>query len=422
MGEIKSLSEKQSQKAAPAKKSQDSNNAGEAVLLDSRSSTFQLKKFQEAAQESGRGTGLSQLQTKSSNHTGTSRVAQLQGLSDTRIASEQSALIQKKENNTGIPDGLKSGMESVSGISLNDVTVHRNSDKPAQLQAHAFAQGTDIHLGPGQEKHLPHEAWHVVQQKQGRVQATTQGNGNVPINDNPSLEKEATQMGQKALKESNSGIPKLKNATVSSNATAQLMTNEEFFAAMGDTGKRSFDAADAFGAFDDLKNRKESATNFVQSEAEGQIHGFMSGSKAFAGTGLAGGYHKMNDGAAGPQGVQIQKEHEKHKSNAAREANPLEWAASQAIGAASGFVSESAGAAATALSGGMPGVGTVAEKGVSALMGMGADFFKGKSEKGSNPYSPFYNEEDMADSNEFVGKESFSDGFMRSLGFGKKKK
>ena len=26
----------------------------------------------------------------------------------------------------------------------------------------------DIHLGPGQEKHLPHEAWHVVQQKQGQ--------------------------------------------------------------------------------------------------------------------------------------------------------------------------------------------------------------------------------------------------------------
>ncbi len=183
-----------------------------------------------------------------------------------------------------------------------------------------------------------------------------------------------------------------------------------------------FNAGDAVGAFDDIKNRKESATNFVQSEAEGQIHGFMSGSKAFAGTGFAGGYHKMNDGAAGPQGVQIQKEHEKHKSNAAREANPLEWAASQAIGAASGFVSESAGAAVTALSGGMPGVGTVTEKGVGALMGMGANYFKEKSEKGSFSYSPFYDEEDMANSNEFVGKESFSDGFKRSLGFGKKKK
>jgi len=51
--------------------------------------------------------------------------------------------------------------------------VHYNSDKPAQLQAHAYAQGTDIHLASGQEKHLPHEAWHVVQQKQGRVKPTT---------------------------------------------------------------------------------------------------------------------------------------------------------------------------------------------------------------------------------------------------------
>ena len=198
MGEFKSPSEKQSQKATPAKKSQDSSNVGEADFLDSRSSTFQLKKFQEAAQESDRGSGISSLQTKSSNHTGASRVAQLQGMSDTRTASAQSGLIQKKENKTGIPDGLKAGMESVSGLSLNDVSVHRNSDKPAQLQAHAYAQGTDVHLAPGQEKHLPHELGHVVQQKQGRVAPTTQLKGQVPINDSTSLEKEADTLGAKA--------------------------------------------------------------------------------------------------------------------------------------------------------------------------------------------------------------------------------
>jgi hypothetical protein len=198
MGEFKSPSEKQSAKATPAKKSQESSSAGEADFLDSRSSTFQLKKFQEAAQESGRGSGISQLQTKSSNHTGTSRVAQLQGLSDTRTASAQPGLIQKKENKTGIPDGLKAGMESVSGMSLNDVSVHRNSDKPAQLQAHAYAQGTDVHLAPGQEKHLPHELGHVVQQKQGRVAPTVQLKGQTPVNDSPSLEKEADTLGAKA--------------------------------------------------------------------------------------------------------------------------------------------------------------------------------------------------------------------------------
>ncbi|MGQ3215170.1 eCIS core domain-containing protein [Shinella sp.] len=75
-------------------------------------------------------------------------------------------------NNTGLPDNLKSGVESLSGMSLDNVRVHYNSSKPAQLNAHAYAQGSEIHLAPGQERHVPHEAWHVVQQRQGRVKPT----------------------------------------------------------------------------------------------------------------------------------------------------------------------------------------------------------------------------------------------------------
>jgi len=126
--------------------------------------------------------------------------AQLQQLQ--KIANEHSATqptIQQKKNNTGLPDNLKSGIENLSGFSMDDVKVHRNSDKPAQLNAHAYAQGTDIHLAPGQEKHLPHEAWHVVQQKQGRVQPTKELKGKVNINDDSGLEKEADVMGAKAL-------------------------------------------------------------------------------------------------------------------------------------------------------------------------------------------------------------------------------
>jgi hypothetical protein len=74
-----------------------------------------------------------------------------------------------------LPDELKTGMENLSGYSMDNVKVHYNSDKPAQLQAHAYAQGSHIHLGLGIEKHLPHEAWHVVQQKQGRVKPTISG-------------------------------------------------------------------------------------------------------------------------------------------------------------------------------------------------------------------------------------------------------
>lgn len=50
--------------------------------------------------------------------------------------------------------------------------VHYNSPVPAQFNAKAYAHGNDIRVGPGQARHLPHEAWHVVQQKQGRVSDT----------------------------------------------------------------------------------------------------------------------------------------------------------------------------------------------------------------------------------------------------------
>ena len=110
-----------------------------------------------------------------------------------------SAPIQRSGNGEALPSNLQSGVEKLSGQDMSDVSVHKNSDKPAQLNAHAYAQGTDIHLGPGQEKHLPHEAWHVAQQKQGRVAATKQLKSSVPINDDDSLENEADVMGQKAL-------------------------------------------------------------------------------------------------------------------------------------------------------------------------------------------------------------------------------
>ena len=102
-------------------------------------------------------------------------------------------------NRTGLPDQLKSGVESLSGISLDDVNVHYNSAKPAQLNALAYAQGTDIHVAPGQEQHLPHEAWHIVQQKQGRVKPTMQMKAGVSVNDDPGLEKEADVMGCRAM-------------------------------------------------------------------------------------------------------------------------------------------------------------------------------------------------------------------------------
>lgn len=103
-------------------------------------------------------------------------------------------LQMKQENRTGMPDHLKAGVESLSGMDMSNVRVHYNSDKPAGLGALAYTQGTDIHVAPGQERYLPHEAWHVVQQAQGRVQPTMQLRG-VSVNDDAGLEQEADTMG-----------------------------------------------------------------------------------------------------------------------------------------------------------------------------------------------------------------------------------
>lgn len=107
------------------------------------------------------------------------------------------AAARKEPNRTGLPDRVKAGVESLSGVALDDVRVHYGSSKPAALQAKAYTQGSEIHVAPGEERHLPHEAWHVAQQKKGRMKATTQAKG-VPINDDSRLEREADAMGARA--------------------------------------------------------------------------------------------------------------------------------------------------------------------------------------------------------------------------------
>ncbi|MBF9221011.1 DUF4157 domain-containing protein [Hymenobacter sp. BT662] len=127
------------------------------------------------------------------------QAAQLRAAATPAPVQREEAPAPVQENNTGLPDELKAGVENLSGHSLDDVQVHYNSAKPAELQAHAYAQGREIHVAPGQEQHLPHEAWHVAQQKQGRVRPTRQLKGQVPVNDDAGLEKEADVMGAKAL-------------------------------------------------------------------------------------------------------------------------------------------------------------------------------------------------------------------------------
>lgn len=103
--------------------------------------------------------------------------------------------IQKKEsgrklNRTGIPDAMKAKAEEKSGFSFDDVKVHYHSEKPAQFEALAYTRGSDVYIGPGQERYLGHELGHVAQQMEGRVNASTHLGG-LPVNDDRGLEREA---------------------------------------------------------------------------------------------------------------------------------------------------------------------------------------------------------------------------------------
>ncbi len=187
--------------------SQKQNNSDLALqFVDNRPEAIFQRKFAEMANGGSQVSQLQAFQSMADNH-----------------STQQQQIIQKKENNTGLPDNLKTGIENLSGYQMDDVKVHYNSDKPAQLQAHAYAQGTDIHLGGGQEKHLLHEAWHVVQQKQGRVKPTMQMKGKVNVNDDSGLEKEADVMGAKAIKSINKETLN-QNSASSPGYTKQLKT------------------------------------------------------------------------------------------------------------------------------------------------------------------------------------------------------
>lgn len=103
-----------------------------------------------------------------------------------------------------LPASLRQGLEGLSRIDLSGVRVHHNSPGPADWNALAYTQGRDIHLATGAEPHLPHEAWHAVQQLSGRVGPSASGS---EINDDPALEAEADRMGARAANAAPAAAP-----------------------------------------------------------------------------------------------------------------------------------------------------------------------------------------------------------------------
>lgn len=105
-----------------------------------------------------------------------------------------------------LPAAVQRKMEAAFSADFSAVRVHEGSHATA-IGADAYTQGTDVHFAPGRyqpssqqgQALLGHELAHVVQQRQGRVAATTRV-GSVAVNDDASLEREADELGARAAR------------------------------------------------------------------------------------------------------------------------------------------------------------------------------------------------------------------------------
>jgi hypothetical protein len=103
-----------------------------------------------------------------------------------------------------LPAAVQNKMERAFGFDFCAVRIYQD-DRAASAGALAFTQGTHLHFAPGQyapesragQAVLGHELAHVVQQAAGRVRTPAQALGGA-VNDDPELEREADQMGERA--------------------------------------------------------------------------------------------------------------------------------------------------------------------------------------------------------------------------------
>ncbi|MEY2595839.1 MAG: hypothetical protein RI965_1111, partial [Bacteroidota bacterium] len=243
------------------------------------------------SKESMGGEQTANLQSKRAEHTkndyfselannGTDAV-QLKALENMANPSFREGAVEntsQRPNHTGLPDNLKNGVEQLSGLSMDDVKVNYNSSKPAQLAAHAYAQGSDIHVASGQQQHLPHEAWHVVQQKMGRVQPTSQLDGAVPVNDDANLEKEADIMGAKALQAGNSNQDPLQTKQINEGNHSKTIQYKKTLAldgeveGVGTSIKNFFTKGTTFTQLKELVNKFNNASDKDQKGLTNEIN------------------------------------------------------------------------------------------------------------------------------------------------------
>jgi Domain of unknown function (DUF4157) len=139
---------------------------------------------------------------------------------------------QNKINGTSLPIKVQKRMGRAFNTDFSNVRI-QVGQQAASLGALAYTQGNNIYFAPGQynpysrkgQKLLGHELAHVVQQRQGRVKATIQAKG-FNINNNSYLEREAVELGKKAIK----GVPILTGkipTTIQNDEVVQLQIQHD---------------------------------------------------------------------------------------------------------------------------------------------------------------------------------------------------
>lgn len=160
--------------------------------LQAKSDTAQMQNSEE--EELMQGKAVGQLQTEEEE--------QVQG----KIVQNKAPVqLHKNGTKSGMPEAVQTKMEGSFGTDFSNVNIHENDNSATQMGALAYTRGNNVHFAPGQynpgsqkgQELLGHELTHVVQQRAGRVTPTRQGKG-MPVNDSPSLEKEADVLGAKA--------------------------------------------------------------------------------------------------------------------------------------------------------------------------------------------------------------------------------
>ncbi len=120
------------------------------------------------------------------------------------------APLQRKKNEH-LPADLQANMEGAFGHDFSGVTIQKESSEATGLNARAFTQGEAIHFAPGEfnpgteggKNLIGHEFTHVVQQRNGAVSPTSVMGKGLYLNDDAALEREADNLGQKAVKGEN---------------------------------------------------------------------------------------------------------------------------------------------------------------------------------------------------------------------------